>query len=377
MTKKMTVDLLFDYLKTNNELRLRRIGVNPYAELLGPDGRSEYKVPSKNFIRAVDEIMRDSKLPLQTPDVMTQLCNIIQTITTEVSEDTVEDSSVQLEELLVKQNPHYIARRYEDTTDVELVKAAAKAKMSALSIGPSGAGKSMLFKQSAYELQLPFLSVDLSESFDSQELLGAYYRHGDTWVFRKGKLPSMMEHGGIIVLEEINASRADVLTRFHSIWEDDRSLTLLEDQGQTIYAVDNFMVCGTMNDRDAGSRQIPARLKERFGMLLIMDYDPEVEAKIPGVNGLLLQTWQLMRANPKIRTPISTRLLVTFIKNIKVHGNKIAVKLLYNMFKDNEKDAVTEAFKQAYANEAKITVHPIEESEQVVNDKAVLIQPAR
>jgi MoxR-like ATPase len=242
--------------------------------------------------------------------------------------------------LKIRERPAYLTRSIADGTDLSILKRAFEARDNALILGPPGCGKSLVARALAFDLGLPLYRVDFHDQVDVEDLAGRYHRIAGEWKWVDGVLTALVRDGGIFVCEEVNSLRPEAATRLHSLL-DSRVWTLVENRGEVIEASPRFMFIGTANDVGEGSRALAARMKERF-VTLRFGYDPRVEGRLTPDRSLL-EAFRTMREDRRIRTPVSTRLLVAFSKNRRTYGESIAVQLLANAFTDGEQTAVREA----------------------------------
>jgi MoxR-like ATPase len=151
----------------------------------------------------------------------------------------------------------------------------------------------------------------------------------------------MLRNGGVLIAEELNAGRPEMLARFHTLL-DSRIFVLTEHLGETIRASPDFVFVATMNPRDGG-RPLTTRMRERFRCTVVFDYDLRAEAKLCP-DARLLAVFEKLRGDERIRTPVSTRLIVDLLANVKLYGANVALALLANHFTLSERPIVASAF---------------------------------
>jgi len=130
-----------------------------------------------------------------------------------------------------------------------------------------------------------------------------------------------------------------MLTRFHGLL-DSRLLTIPEHRGETIEAHRDFLFLGTLNDTGDGSRPLTARMRDRFPIVLDYQYDRAVEARLCPDESLL-ELFDRVRRDPRIRTPASTRLICSVLDNLEVFGPTVARMLFVNHFRPDERPVVS------------------------------------
>lgn len=142
--------------------------------------------------------------------------------------------------------------------------------------GPPGTGKTESIRFLAQDTRLPFWNIQ-GENLDPMSLFGAWTkdRNGKV-VFEEGTLVQAVRHGGILLLDELNAFPQDVQIRLNSLLDDRRTLYLRET-GEVIRANPELIIFATQNPPGEGTHDLIPQLKSRFQKRLWMPLPPESE----------------------------------------------------------------------------------------------------
>ncbi len=186
------------------------------------------------------------------------------------------------EEYIITEEPYYLPIRDE----VEIFRAAYKAKLPVLLKGPTGCGKTRFIEYMTYflakELQitLPLITVACHEDLTGSDLVGRYLLKGEETIWIDGPLTRAVKSGAICYLDEIVEARKDTTVLIHPL-ADHRRLLPVEKRGQVIEAHENFLLVLSYNP---GYQSILKNLKhstrQRF-VAIDFNYPPrDKEAKI-------------------------------------------------------------------------------------------------
>ena len=133
-----------------------------------------------------------------------------------------------------------------------------------------------------------------------------------------------------------------ITTVLFSLLDDRREIQLLENGGEVIKAHPDLLIVGDHNPNYRGSRPMNQAWKDRFAHKLEFDYDHAIERKLIK-NASLLEVANKLREQSykgELDTPISTRGLIVFIKNVDNLGLDYAIESYVNGFLDDEREAV-------------------------------------
>jgi len=149
-----------------------------------------------------------------------------------------------------------------------------QATLNVLVQGPPGTGKTEGIRFLAQDTRLPFWNIQ-GENLDPMSLFGAWTKNkNQEVVFEEGTLVQAVRHGGILLLDELNAFPQDVQIRLNSLLDDRRTLHLRET-GEVIKANPELMIFATQNPPGEGTHDLIPQLKSRFQKRLWMPLPPE------------------------------------------------------------------------------------------------------
>lgn len=186
------------------------------------------------------------------------------------------------EEYVITEEPYYLPIRDE----VEIFRAAYKAKLPVLLKGPTGCGKTRFIEYMTYflgkelQINLPLITVACHEDLTGSDLVGRYLLKGEETIWIDGPLTRAVKNGAICYLDEIVEARKDTTVLIHPL-ADHRRLLPVEKRGQVIEAHENFLLVLSYNP---GYQSILKNLKhstrQRF-VAIDFNYPPrDKEAKI-------------------------------------------------------------------------------------------------
>lgn len=154
--------------------------------------------------------------------------------------------------------------------------------------GHSGSGKTTLHSQFFARIGLPVYRLNLDSSLERSDLVGQKElrsKDGATvthWV--DGILPRVMQNPGVLMLDEMDYGRADILAAIQRALEG-KGLLLTEDGGRLVQPHELFVFAATANSRGQGDewgvypgiRPMNAALLDRFGAMVQVSYLSEDE----------------------------------------------------------------------------------------------------
>lgn len=188
--------------------------------------------------------------------------------------------------------------------------------------GHTGTGKTTLVEQFYARIGFPCHRVNLDSALERADLVGqiSLASEGGTTVskFEEGVLPKAMVQPCVLIMDEIDAGRADLLFVVQRATEG-KGLLLTEDGGRLIKPHPLFRFCATANSRGQGDehgiysgvRPVNGALLDRFKTFIEVDYlKPDEEFKV------------IEKSHPDV--PADTRQhIVDFAKSMRkafVHG---------------------------------------------------------
>ncbi len=160
---------------------------------------------------------------------------------------------------------------------------AIKRDIPALLVGDTGTGKTSVVRELAKENNKKFTRIPITGETTPEDLLGKYELvNGDTkWIV--GILIQAMLRGDYLTIDEINMALPEVLALLYELFDDSKSVTVTQHDGEIVKPHKDFRAFATMNpvDEYAGTKELNKALKSRFGMTIEMRYvDAETEVQI-------------------------------------------------------------------------------------------------
>ena len=236
-------------------------------------------------------------------------------------------NELKIEEYQITDKPYYL----EIQDEVEVFKAAYKAKIPVLLKGPTGTGKTRFVEYMAYTLgqptspdtapsPIPLITVACHEDLTSTDLVGKYLLKGDETVWVDGPLTRAVKTGAICYLDEIVEARKDTTVIIHPLSDHRRALPV-DKKGTIVQAHDDFFLVISYNPGyQSAMKNLKHSTRQRF-VAIEFDYPTEAQEAeiIQHESGVDDKTaWDLARVGKKIRNlkghvlteGASTRLLI-------------------------------------------------------------------
>lgn len=335
---------VFRELRESAGLRLEVAGGKDVAHFRETNDGAEFRVtvPSKQLVEFLDSfrLSRGERLldRVQVADLIELMRAVVHAPENEPA------AATDLSAFAVSGPTGYVPRRIGPLTDVEVCRRAAVGKRNVLLVGPPGSGKTLLAKTVAQVLDRPFVRLDLHQSFDPDDFFGRYERDGGSWRWRDSAALAACRTGGVLVLDELDSADPRSVSRLHGLL-DSRRLVVIEHESEVVDA-SGAAIVATANSPEYGGRELSPRLAERFPVRLNIGWDPNVEARL-FPDAVALGSFAALREDPAIRTPPSTRLLVSYRDNRRAYGAPVAYELLLAHFRPDERESVAETFRLA------------------------------
>lgn len=128
-------------------------------------------------------------------------------------------------------------------TKYDYVKKIVEANMPVLLVGEAGSGKSTLLMQIAESLQIKFGAISCTKQMSVSHLLGFLSING---TYIPTQFRNIFENGGVWLLDELDASDANVLLTLNTI---ENGFISFPDK--VVYAHPDFRLCATANPFNA------------------------------------------------------------------------------------------------------------------------------
>ena len=236
-------------------------------------------------------------------------------------------NELKIEEYQIEEKPYYL----EIQDEVEVFKAAYRAKIPVLLKGPTGTGKTRFVEYMTYTLgqgasmegipsPISLITVACHEDLTSTDLVGKFLLKGDETVWVDGPLTRAVKTGGICYLDEIVEARKDTTVIIHPLSDHRRALPV-DKKGTIVQAhKDFFLVISYNPGYQSAMKNLKHSTRQRF-VAIEFDYPSEAqEAEIIQHESLVDEktAWDLARVGKKVRNlkghvlteGASTRLLI-------------------------------------------------------------------
>jgi len=238
--------------------------------------------------------------------------------------------------------------------DFDVLDTAKAEKQNVIIRGGAGSGKTMCVLAWASTNNYRYYNISANVGLEPSHLFGAWTPTEQAGVFKwqDGPVTDLVRHGGVLLLNEIDFMPERITTVLFGLLDDRREIQLLENGGEVIKAHPDLVVIGDHNPNYRGSRPMNQAWKDRFVHKLEFDYDKAIERKLIKSPALLEVANKLRQQSDKgeIETPVSTRGLIGFVKNVEALGLDYAIMSYINGFLDDEREAVKLVMDTAKSN---------------------------
>ena len=213
----------------------------------------------------------------------------------------------------------YVSRKINGVTDLDLIDEARALKHNVLIEGPTGSAKTSLVFAAAARAKLPVVTVPCNGAAEPRTFIGGWTPQPDgTFDYVPGDLVKIVQHGGIIYLDEVNMLPPKIAAFLHGLLDRRRTITIPEATGSTfpteVSAHETTQVVAAYNAGYQGTRPLNEAFKNRFSLKVHFPYLREVEEELLGSTALLdfADSLRLRFEVGDITTPISTNMLLEF-----------------------------------------------------------------
>lgn len=213
--------------------------------------------------------------------------------------------------------PTYISRTIAGVRDLDVIAAAHRLRHNVLLAGPTGSAKtSVTYAYGAWK-QLPVVNIPCNGAAEPSMFIGKWVRLQDgSFDFKLGELALAVQHGGIILLDEVNFLKSNIGAYLHGLLDSRRTLSIPDAQGSSaptsIKAHPDCLIVGAYNPDYHGTKPLNQAFKNRYGFQIEFPYLKEVEDQLLNSDALLTlaNNLRLEVEAGNIATPISTNLLI-------------------------------------------------------------------
>ena len=238
----------------------------------------------------------------------------------------------------------YVNRKVAGRLDWEIYDQALADGDNILIEGGAGSGKTISVQAYASARGFRYFNVSNNNGIDPSQLFGRWIpkSDGQGYMWQDGAVTLLVRHGGVLLLNEVNFLPARVSTVLFSLLDYRREIQLLENGGEVVRAHKDLLIIADMNYGYKGTQELNQAFSDRFNIKLEFPYDRAIETKVVGSKAILNLADQLRDQYDKeeISSPISTRSLVSLVKNAKRFGVEFAINSFVNGFNKEERNGV-------------------------------------
>lgn len=220
----------------------------------------------------------------------------------------------------------------------------ARANQEVVAIdGHAGTGKTSSARHYSALRGLPFYRVECHQSLDTSVTQGKFVPDGVgglKWVY--SPLARLIQQPSVILLNEFTRTSPKNAPLFLSLLEE-RQLLIDSHLGEVIPVHPECLFIADYNSGYRGTAQLDQALFDRFNVKLKFGWSEEAErVRIP--SEALREFANAMRKGAELEdkysTPVSTRLLLNFVKQAQGLSLQFAVQSFMNAFPAEEQDAI-------------------------------------
>ena len=242
-------------------------------------------------------------------------------------------------------------------TDFQTFDVATEENLNVLLVGDTGSGKTTGVRAWARHHGRPCYVVPGNGPLDPPSLFGRYSPDPKTGSFSwvDGPVTTLLRHGGVLVLDEINMIGPKVLSVLYPLLDGRREIPLLDHNGEVVRAHKDLQIFATMNEGIgyAGTAPLSHAVKNRF-IILRWGYDPAVEKNLIAAEAVRTFGDRIRDLYRKgdVETPTTTNSLMVFERLAKKTGSvDLAAEVFLNRYTEGvERDGVKVAFEALRAN---------------------------
>jgi len=235
----------------------------------------------------------------------------------------------------IKWSQEYIHRKVAGLTEFDVFDTAMREHQNVLIKGHAGSGKTMSVMAYASARGLRYYNVSNHIGVEPSQLFGKHNPTSDGhFGWQDGAVTDLVRNGGVLLLNEVNFMPERVSTVLFSLLDDRREIQLMDKDGEVIKAHKDLLIIADMNPTYRGTRELNEAFSNRFAHQLYFPYDADIEKELIPNKAIREMAGQLRDRfeQDEISTPISTRSLVAFQKNINNLGIDYAMYSYVNTF---------------------------------------------
>lgn len=251
----------------------------------------------------------------------------------------------------------YVHRTIDGFDDFDLFDVATEEAENILLEGPTGSSKTTAFRAYAAARGLPFVIVDFSATLDPSLILGRTVPDGDGFRYAYGNFSLVVKYGGVVLFDECNMAHGRVGAAYHQLLAVTRRIDIPEageniqagrggceqdEDGEWLSDAQPTLFAAAYNNGYQGVVVLNEAFRNRFQMPFDWGYDPNVEAALID-SPRLREMAENMRSLGEVRTPVSTNMLIEFVRHAQRVGMTLANRFFLNHFPADERGPIRRA----------------------------------
>lgn len=235
--------------------------------------------------------------------------------------------------------------------DLDMMTTAHNLRHNVLLFGPTGSAKTSFVYAYAAMHNIPVVNVPCNGGIDVRQLIGGWSPRPDGgYQFTPGELVLGVQHGAIILLNEVNFMPPKIASLVYGLLDRRRTVYLPDAAGSDfptqIKAHPRTLVVADYNPGYAGTRPLNEAFRNRFAFKIEWGYDTQVEQELVTSPTLIDMANKLrLRADAgDLSMPVPTNVLMEFeeLAQDEHLGLDFAINNFINFFPIEEQPVVRE-----------------------------------